>query len=418
MNLFESEPLSYRMVPQTLDEYEGQPHLIGEHRPINTMIKNKIVQSMIFYGAPASGKTGLARLIAKCIEAEYFSLNALTLSSEDIRDIHHKATLNRERHQKTVLFIDEIHRLTKPKQDAFLSSLESGLIILIGATTENPYFSLNPALRSRVLIFEFFTLNQTEKKRILERALTKDPLIIQLQISMTDEAKDFLIAHSSDPRHMLNILETATFSLPVGSTLLTNQHLQSVMQKTDTHYDSKDMHYDVISAFIKSIRGSDPDASLYYLAWMIHSGEDSRFIFRRLMISAVEDVGMAFPEAINVVVACANAFEIVGLPEGILHLSHATLYLANLPKSNTVLSIYDALNDIKNGNLMSVPDYLRDQAHFSQDKKNASKYLYPHDYPSHFIKQSYTSKPISYYHPSEQGFEKKISERWKRLWKK
>ncbi|MGL4562507.1 MAG: replication-associated recombination protein A [Brevinema sp.] len=416
MDLFNQEPLSYRMVPKTLDHYQGQEHLIGNNGPIKTMLEYKIIQSMIFYGPPASGKTALAKLIADHMQIEYLSVNALTLNNEEIRQIHDKANANREQQKKTLVFIDEIHRLTKPKQDAFLSSLESGLILLIGASTENPYFSLNPALRSRVLMFEFFPLQIKEKESILLRALAEDKFFEKIGVSLESDAKDFLLEYTSDPRNMLNVLETAVLTLPIAEVCITKKHLESMMQKTDTQYNTKDMHYDVVSAFIKSVRGSDPDAVLYYLALMIHSGEDPRFIFRRLMISAVEDVGMAYPEAINVVVSCAEAFERVGYPEGQLHLSHAALYLAGLPKSNTVLAIHDALRDVQQGKMMPIPSYLKDEHHFSNNKQNAPKYKYPHDYPNHFVKQKYTSGSPSYYFPSEQGFEKKIADRLKRLW--
>lgn len=416
MNLFgETAPLAYRMAPRTLDEYQGQEHLLGIHKPLRTMIEKKMVQSMIFFGPPACGKTGLAKMIAQYINAEYINVNALTLSSEEIKQLHAKAVENQNYSKKTVLFIDEIHRLTKPKQDAFLSSIESGLIVLIGATTENPYFSLQNALRSRVLIFEFFALTYHQKKNILDRALAQDLILKKLNIILDSDAEEFLLDYSSDPRNMLTILETAIISQPVGSSSISKTYLETIIQKSDTLYNSKDMHYDVISAFIKSVRGSDPDAALYYLGIMIQSGEDPKFIFRRLMILAVEDIGMAYPDAINVIVSCASAFEQTGFPEGSLFLSHATLYLAGLPKSNSVLAIHDVFKDLENGVHLSVPDYLRDSSHF-RTSKLSKKYEYPHNFPNHFVKQKYTSSPVSYYKPSQEGFENKMLNRLIRLW--
>ena len=422
MSLFEGNhqaPLAKRMVPKNFDEYEGQEHLVGINKPIRTMVARKIVQSMVFYGPPASGKTGLAQLIARDLEADFISVNALNLNSDDIRKIHSKAQYNQDTGKKTVLFIDEIHRMTRPKQDVFLESLESGLIILIGATTENPYFSLQPALRSRILIFEFFPLSKEHLKNILYRAFEQDSFLKELDIKLDKDGEEFLVQASSDPRNMLTVLETAVLSQGVGSLAITKSDIETILQKTDTVYDNESAHYDTISAFIKSIRGSDPNAALYYLAVMIESGEDPRFIFRRLLISAVEDVGLAAPDAISVVQSCAEAFERVGFPEGTLLLSHATLFLVGLPKSNSVLSIFEAQSFVKQGNILAIPKHLQD-AHYqgAKDLGRGLDYLYPHDYPEHFVKQEYLSQEVSFYKAKSSGFEKKVKERLERLWGK
>lgn len=436
MSLFSENPLltplALRMAPRDFTEYMGQEALTGEGGIIRSMVEKETVQSMVFYGPPASGKTGLARIIASNLDAEFVSVNALTLNSDDIRKVLAQAGAVRQTGGRTVLFVDEIHRLTRPKQDAFLSALETGTIILIGATTENPYFSLQAALRSRLLIFEFFPLSDADMKKILSRALHEDVILKELNLTVEPDAEEFLIQQSSDPRRMLGILDAVASYKKTDASAVAKKDIETILQKTDTVYGSADAHYDVISAFIKSIRGSDPDAALYYLGVMIESGEDPRFIFRRLLISAVEDIGMAYPEAVSVVLACAESFEYVGYPEGVLHLSHATLFLAGLPKSNTVLSIYKAQSDIRAGKMMKIPKYLRSAGYFMKssmsanarkiselagaDNKEKSDYLYPHNFPGHFVHQNYTEKRVSYYTPSDQGFEKKIKERLENLW--
>ncbi len=334
---------------------------------------------------------------------------ALTLSSDDIKKIFAAAAVTE---RQTVLFIDEIHRLNRPKQDAFLDALETGRLILMGATTENPYFSLQPALRSRILIFELFPLTKDNMKNILDRALKNDEVLKTLELELDDGAEEYLLDKASDPRNMLTILETAVLNKSAGSNAITKSDISDVIQKADTVYDHKNAHYDVISAFIKSVRGTDPDAALYYLALMIESGEDPMFIFRRLLILAVEDIGMAYPDAINVVRSCADSFEKIGFPEGRLFLSHAAVYLSVLPKSNSAyLAVDKALDFVKKGNIPPVPDYLRDSASYQK----ISGYKYPHDYPGHYVKQQYMSKPETFYTPQDIGFEKRVKERLSRL---
>ncbi|MGL5722014.1 MAG: hypothetical protein ACRCY4_06425, partial [Brevinema sp.] len=269
----------------------------------------------------------------------------------------------------------------------------------------------------------FKALDKSHLKKILYRAIDHDSLLKEMGVSITDEAADYLVAKSADPRSMLGILEGAVLRKSVGSFEIVKKDIEDILQKADTRYGDDEAHYNTISAFIKSIRGSDPDATLYYLAVMIESGEDPRFIFRRLLISAVEDVGLAAPDAVAVVHACAEAFEYVGYPEGILHLSHAALFLAGMPKSNSVLNIYDALSAVRKGLNLGVPEALQNK-HFpsvngaSESSHFNPSYLYPHDYKDHFVRQQYTVKPVSFYKPSLQGVERRIAERLEKLWEK
>ncbi len=413
MELFQEKktlPLSKRMMPLSIEDFVGQKHLIGEGKPIRVMLLNKVIHSMIFYGPPATGKTSLAEVIAKTLDYNFIKTNALTLDNEEIRLIF-KTAKNSEK--KTILFIDEIHRLNKPKQDAFLSELENGEIVIIGATTENPYFVINPALRSRVFIYEFFSLTQEEKKKILENAISKDEFLKNIDIFLTEEAIDFLVNKSGDVRQMLNLFEIAILSKGmVEKVSLDIQDFMEILQKTETKYSSEEGHYDVISAFIKSVRGSDPDAALYYLALMIESGEDPLFIARRLIILAAEDIGLAYPEALSVATSCYEAIERIGMPEGRIVLGMTTIFLSGLPKSNSAyIAIDKAINDIRNGNIMNVPSYLREAGFYGAEKLGRGKgYKYPHDFPLHYVKQNYTEKEVKYYEPEELGFEKKIKD--------
>ncbi|MGC8764371.1 MAG: replication-associated recombination protein A [Brevinematia bacterium] len=420
MELFESKsiPLSRRMLPQSLSDFVGQKHLVGEGKPIYTMLQNGIIHSMIFYGPPATGKTSLAEIIAKTLNYSFIRINALTLDNDEIREILKKAKNNISMGNKTIVFIDEIHRLYKPKQDAFLSSLENGEVIIIGATTENPYFVLNPALRSRVFIYEFFLLTTEERRKILENALSKDEMLKSLKINITPDAFKFLTENINDVRQMLNTLEIAILSRGVSAEISVDMELLgNIFQKVETRYSSEEAHYDVISAFIKSVRGSDPDAALYYLAVMLESGEDPLFIARRLIILAAEDIGLAYPEGLNIATSCYEAIERIGMPEGRIVLGMTTILLSALPKSNSAyLAIDKALNDVKNGNVMSVPPHLRGSDFYGAEKLGRGVgYKYPHDYPDHYVKQKYTEKDVSYYNPQELGFEKKLKDWLSRL---
>ncbi len=403
-------PLSRRMMPKTLDEFRGQEHLLADGKPISTMIANGILHSMIFYGPPATGKTSLAQIIANSMKARFVSTNALTLDNDAIRNILKEAEYRLREGVRTIVFIDEIHRLIRPKQDAFLSSLEYGTIVLIGATTENPYFILQPALRSRLFLYEFKMLGRPELETILDAALKSDSILSQIAVQLTKEARERLLEISADPRMMLNTLEMAVLSKGAAELILvTDADVNEILQKAENRYSSEEGHYEVISAFIKSVRGSAVDAALYYLALMLEGGEDPLFIARRLIILASEDVGVAYPEALPVAVACYDALERIGMPEGQLVLSETTILLAGAPKSNSALAINKAREDVRGGNVMKVPLYLRNATFAGEkDMGKGVGYKYPHSFPDHYVAEKYTEKPVSYYEPGDLGFENKI----------
>lgn len=413
MDLFNTarQPLSRRMMPQELDHFMGQSHLTGPGKPIRTMLENKLVHSMVFYGPPACGKTSLAEIIARQTQCLFLHSNALTLDSDEIRSHLHRAGEQQAAGGQTILFIDEIHRLYKPKQDAFLSALENGLLHIIGATTENPFFILQPALRSRLFIYEFTELSMAERGAILDRALAEDVQLQKLSIELTPQGRNTLLEISADPRMMLNTLEMCVLSHGVAASIVIDApDIENVLQKTDTRYSDEEGHYDTISAFIKSVRGSDPDAAVYYLMLMLESGEDPLFIARRLMILAGEDIGLAYPEGLSIAVAAYQAAERLGMPEAVYPLAHTTLLLAGVPKSNSATTaISQARADIQGGKKMPIPAYLRGSS-FSGAKElgRGIGYKYPHDFPNHFVAQDYTTEPVSYYTPGELGFEKKI----------
>jgi len=313
----------------------------------------------------------------------------------------------------TILFVDEIHRLIKPKQDALLSAMENGELVLIGATTENPYFVLQPALRSRLFIYEFKPHTKEELETILDNALKRDSVLSNLSISIEKEAREYLLEISADSRILLNILEMSVLSQGAKEKIeITKDFINNIVQGADTKYSDKEGHYDVISAFIKSVRGSDIDAAMYYLAFMIESGEDPLFIARRLIILSAEDIGLAYPEALVMAVSCYEAIERIGMPEGRIVLAETTAFLAALPKSNSAyMALERAMEDIKKGNVMQLPLHLRSASFSGAEKLGRGKgYLYPHDFPLHYVKQKYTEKPVSYFEWGNIGFEKKLRE--------
>ncbi|MCX7881649.1 MAG: replication-associated recombination protein A [Brevinematales bacterium] len=404
-----NQPLSRRMMPTSLDEFIGQSHLLGPKGPIRAMIEQGRLHSMVFYGPPACGKTSLAELLAKHFHYRYVRTHAATISNEEIKNILDEAR-NTLSTTPTLVFVDEIHRLVKPKQDLFLASMEEGDIILIGATTENPYFVLQPAIRSRLFIYEFHPHSREELHTILLRAFERDEFLKKSEVTLTFEAKEYLLSVSTDARIMLNTLEMAVLTLPLqANPMITKEHLENLAKKPDTSY-SEDMHYDVISAFIKSVRGSDPDAALYYLAWMIESGEDPLFIARRLIILAAEDVGLAYPEALPHAVACYEAVNTIGMPEARIILAETTVLLACVPKSNSSYTAIDkALEYIRTHKPQRVPSHLQ-ESHFvgASSLGRGKGYKYPHDYPKHYVKQSYTPTPVHFYEPGHLGFEHKL----------
>ncbi|MEJ5273933.1 MAG: replication-associated recombination protein A [Spirochaetota bacterium] len=468
MDLFNEEnpPLSKRVMPENLDEFVGQKHLVGPNKPIRTMIEKKILHSMVLVGPPACGKTTLANLIAKEFNMFFIKESALTLDSDSLKKIFNISS-------QKVLFIDEIHRLTKPKQDMLLGPLERGEIYVIGATTENPLFIMQPALRSRIFVFELLPLSDEDKKIIILNALKKDKLFSNYEVEFKENALDNLIKYSFDIRKALNTLEiilleaikekssqndfqkdkkenfnenlretfqksydenTSLSFQKISKTnneeneienkiennkgydkkniklIITNEKISLILQTKETFYSSYDGHYDTISAFIKSIRGSDIDASLYYLALMLESGEDPLFIARRLVILASEDIGLAYPEALSIATSAMLAIERIGMPEGRIILGQVTALFASLPKSNSAyMGLEAAIKSIKEEPIMKIPAHLKNIEVKAFGKEEKAAYKYPHDFPKHWVKQQYLEKEKKFFNFGNLGFEGKLA---------
>ncbi len=411
-------PLAWRMRPRDLSEFVGQAHILGPGKLLRRAIETDRFMSLILYGPPGAGKTALAHLIAARSRARFVSLNAVTAGVADIRKVTQEGALERAQSGKrSILFIDEIHRFTRVQQDALLPDVERGNITLIGASTQNPFFAIIPALSSRSQIFEFKPLGNEDIKALVLRALAdKERGLGNLQVNLTPDALEFLVSGSNgDARRALNSLELGVLSTASGldGTIVYDLHTaEESIQKKALVYD-EDEHYDTISAFIKSMRGSDPDAALYWMAKMIYAGEDPLFIARRIVIAASEDVGNADPRAIVVATAAYQAVERIGMPEGMLPLAQAAVYIASAPKSNaSYLAIKAALKEIEEGKLMLVPDHLKDSHYKGADRLGRGKgYRYPHNYPGHYVAQDYLPQKREYYQPTEQGEENKIKER-------
>lgn len=422
LELSETEaPLAARMRPRTLDEFVGQAAIVGQGRLLRRAIQADQLSSLIFYGPPGTGKTTLARIIANTTKAHFIALNAVLAGVKDIRDAIATAQDYRGRYgQRTILFVDEVHRFNKSQQDALLPWVENGTVILIGATTENPYFEVNKALVSRSRIFQLKPLTSEDLKRVVEQTLSdRERGYGDRSIKLDADALDHLVnVANGDARTLLNALELAVeTTLPddTGTIHITLAVAEESIQQRAVLYDKEgDAHFDVISAFIKSLRGSDPDAALYWLARMVYAGEDPRFIFRRMLILAGEDVGLADPNAVVVVNACAQAFDRVGMPEGRYPLAQAALYLATAPKSNSVMGFFDALSVVEKEREAEVPLHLRDANRDKQGFGHGSGYLYPHSYREHWVEQQYLPGSLQgqvFYQPSEQGFEHTIREK-------
>ncbi len=425
MDLFDSvpeekdlvRPLAIRMSPRTLEEYIGQEHLLGPGKLLRRLLEANRVVSLVLYGPPGVGKTAFARLVARRIKGRFVALNAVTSGLADLRKVFDEATEAKKLYQQaTILFLDEIHHFNKSQQDALLPHLEQGVIILVGATTQNPFFALNSALLSRSRVCELRPLDENHLSTILERALSDDQRGLgKHKVDLSADARAHLIKGASgDARTLLNALEVGVLTTPPddkGTIHFNLEVAQESIQKKMVQYDaSGDQHYDTISAFIKSIRGSDPDAALYWLAKMLYAGEDPRFIARRLIISASEDVGNADPQALSVAVAVQQALEFIGLPEGRISLAQATVYLASAPKSNaSYMGLEKASEDVKNETTKEVPTHLKD-AHYSGAKVlgHGEGYQYAHDFPDHYVKQIYAPNLARYYIPTALGYEAKI----------
>ncbi len=420
-------PLADRMRPRDLDEFVGQEHLLGPGRVLRRAVEAGRLPSMILWGPPGSGKTTLARLLAAAVGAHLEGLSAVTAGVADLRRVIEAARerLVRER-RRTILFIDEIHRFNKAQQDAVLPHVERGTVILIGATTENPYFEVNPALMSRCRLFRLQPLSDAEVRLLLERALADaERGLGGLRAQVSPEALEHLAAVANgDARVALNALELAVLSAPPGPDGVRRVDLEAAAeaaQRRPLAYDREgDAHYDTVSAWIKSMRGSDPDAALYWLARMLEAGEDPRFLARRLLIHAAEDVGLADPQALVVAAAAAQAVEWVGMPEARLPLAEATLYIATAPKSN---SVYEALGraerDVRERRFEGVPLHLRDAGYRGAARLGHGRdYRYPHDYPGAWVEQQYLPDgvPGGYYRPSDRGHEAEIGRRLRRWW--
>lgn len=421
-NIQDQAPLAVKMRPETLDEFIGQQHIIGPGKILRRLIAADKLSSVIFYGPPGTGKTSLAKIIANTTRSEFYELNAVTSGKKDIEEVLEKARTNLSVYNKrSILFIDEIHRFNKAQQDLLLPGVEQGLIVLIGATTENPSFEVNSPLLSRSTLFEFRALTLDEVKGLLKRAI-KDPIhgFGTQKIALTEEAADHLsVTANGDVRRALNAVELAVLTKEKnedGIIVIDLETAQDCIQKKAVNYDKKgDNHYDTISAFIKSIRGTDPDAAMYWLAKMLEAGEDPKFIARRLVISASEDIGNAEPQALVVAVAAAQAVAMIGLPEARINLAQATAFLASAPKSNAAYAALGrAQQAVRHESDSQVPPNLINiDVPGSRKLERGSVYLYPHDYKENYVPQQYLPEDISgrvFYEPTENGAEAAIKE--------
>jgi putative ATPase len=417
---FRNQPLAARMRPRNLDEFAGQTHILAPGQLLRRAIEADRIQSLIFYGPPGTGKTSLAQIIARQTKSKFERLSGVESNVADMRRVLAGAANRLEnKGQSTILFIDEIHRFNKAQQDVLLPDVESGVVKLIGATTHNPFFFVNSPLVSRSQIFELRPLSEEELFSLLQRALADEERGLgYMKISADENALHHLAKISDgDARKALNALEIAALTTAPeknGEIKITLEVAEHSIQKKAIVYDGDgDAHYDTISAFIKSMRGSDPDAALYWLAKMVHAGEDPRFIARRIVIHAAEDVGLADPMALVSANAAFQAAEFIGWPEARIPLAEATIYIATAPKSNsTVAAIGAAMKDVESGRTLAVPEHLRD-SHYSGAKKmgHGEGYKYAHDFEGHFVPQDYLGADKIYYEPTEQGVEKKIKER-------
>lgn len=423
----QESPLAARMRPTTLDEVVGQQHIIGKDKLLYRAIKADKIRSIILYGPPGTGKTTLAKVIANTTKAEFLQINATVAGKKDMEDVVDKAKNNFGMYQKkTILFVDEIHRFNKGQQDYLLPFVEDGTITLIGATTENPYFEVNGALLSRSVIFELKPLSCEDIAELVHRAVYDEQKGMgSYGAAIDEEAVQFLADMADgDARHALNAVELGIMTTDRsadGKIHITRDVAQECIQRKVARYDKDgDNHYDTISAFIKSIRGSDPDAAVYYLARMLDAGEDPKFIARRMMVSASEDIGNADPQALQVAVAASLAVERLGLPEGRITLSQAASYLATAPKSNSsICAIDDASQEVAQSGNLPIPSHLQD-AHYKSAGKlgHGIGYKYSHDYPNHYVKQQYLPYELNgkeFYSPSGNGYELKIRDHMKFL---
>ncbi len=437
MDLFEQEarsasqkntPLAERMRPQRLEDITGQENLLAPGKPLQAAVLSGELASLILWGPPGSGKTTLARILAQAAKADMFTLSAVSSGVAEVREILQKAAINRQLGKATVLFIDEIHRFNKAQQDALLPRVEDGTIVLIGATTENPSFEIISPLLSRCQVYTLQALQEDDLLRLVDRALQNDPQLKKAQVEIDAETRRALARlGGGDARATLNALELAVRLAPVekeGKRKITPAQVQNALQKRAILYDrAGEQHYDTISAFIKSVRGSDPNAALHYLARMLEAGEDPKFIARRLIILASEDIGNAEPMGLVVATAAFTAVTYIGLPEGALVLAQATTYLASAPKSNaSCLAISAARQDVREKTLAPVPLHLRNAPTPLLAAQGYGKdYDYPHDHAGSFVVQDYLPENLSealYYRPTQNGAEAEVDKRLRQWWEK
>lgn len=417
-------PLAERLRPKTLDEYIGQKHLVGPNAVLRKMIDSGRISSFILWGPPGVGKTTLAQIIANKLETPFYTLSAVTSGVKDVRDVIERAKSNRFFSQASpILFIDEIHRFSKSQQDSLLGAVEQGVVTLIGATTENPSFEVIRPLLSRCQLYVLKSLEKEDLTELLERAIKTDLVLKEKEIELKETAA-MLRYSGGDARKLLNILELVVSSESEQKVVITDELVTDRLQQNPLAYDKDgEMHYDIISAFIKSIRGSDPDGAIYWLARMVEGGEDPAFIARRLVISAAEDIGLANPNALLLANACFDTIMKIGWPEGRIPLAETAIYLATSPKSNSAyMAINDALGLVRETGNLPVPLHLRNApTKLMKDLGYSDNYKYAHDYPGHFVRQQFLPDDIKnqpIWHPQENAAEQKHKERMHQLWGK